>query len=327
MLTIYHPVELDAKQTKILADELPNGTLILPPILFKDAAGAWHEKERDVDNLMTQLSIQSLVTNHWGLIDRLNEKEYLTKVLSPKEEKLQDLLDGDLRGEKVIVYTFFKSWINRLQWLTENGLLTTRKFLRITGDESEKQRNENKKKFQDPNSGYDLIVINSAGLEGINLQQAAHMVLLNVPWGWGDLIQLVGRMVRMASPHSACTLHITVAKGTVDEYVIETLKGKKGVFEAILGQSQTAGILDEEEKDLDLQSGMEFDGGNEEEFRSMLKAHVKKIGLNEFLDGGQITASKSNETYTMAFKKEDKKKKKAPTRKSQAIYWGDVDPT
>jgi len=77
--------------------------------------------------------------------------------------------------------------------------------------------------------------MSSAGVEGVNLQQAAHMILLDVPWSWGDLIQLVGRMVRMASPHSACTLHIMAARGTIDEYTIEVLKGKKGVFEAILG--------------------------------------------------------------------------------------------
>jgi SNF2 family DNA or RNA helicase len=259
--------------------------------------------------------VQQLVTNHWCLLDRGNEKEYLTKKLSPKEEALLDMLDGDYRGEKVVVYTKYRTWIDRLEWLTENGHLTKRKFLRITGAENEKKRNENKRLFQDPDSGYDLIVINAAGLEGINLQQAAHMILLDVPWSWGDLIQLVGRMVRMASPHTACTLHIMVARGTVDEFVIETLKGKKGVFETILGQSHSAGILDSGE-DINLDSGMES-GASEAEFHALLKAHVKKIGMKIFLSGDQINKAQSDIEYKMVFERGKKK----PKTKSEDIEW------
>lgn len=316
--TVYHPIDLDAKQSKILTDELPNGTIILPPILFK-VAGEFREKERDPDNVMTQLSVQQLVTNHWCLLDRNNEKEYLTRTLSPKEEALLDMLDGDYRGEKVVVYTKYRTWIDRLQWLTENGHFTERKFLRITGAENEKQRNDNKRKFQDPDSGYDLIVINAAGLEGINLQQAAHMIMLDVPWSWGDLIQLVGRMVRMASPHSACTLHVMVAKGTVDEYAIETLKGKKGVFEKILGESHSAGILDSGEN-FDLNTGME---GNtsEEEFKALLKAHVKKIGMKVFLSGEQIEKAQGDTEYKMVFEKGGNKKKSRKTKYEDIDKW------
>jgi SNF2 family DNA or RNA helicase len=314
--TTFHPIDLDARQSKILTDELPNGTIQLPPILFK-VAGEWRERERDPDNIMTQLSVQQLVANHWCMIDRNDPKVFLTKTLSPKEEALLDMLDGDFRGEKVVVYTKYRSWIDRLEWLTENGYLTERKFLRITGAENEKKRAENKRKFQDPDSGHDLIVINAAGLEGINLQQAAHMILLDVPWSWGDLIQLVGRMVRMASPHSACTLHVMVAKGTVDEYAIETLRGKKGVFETILGESHSVGILDAG-GEVDLDSGMES-GGSEEEFEAMLKAHVKKVGMKDFLSGDQINRAQSNTEYKMIF--ERGKKEKKPKLTFEEIAW------
>src|SRR5579863_2670731 len=302
--TLYHPIELDARQTQILTDELPNGTIQLPPTIIK-VAGEIYEKERDPDNIMTQLSVQQLVTNHWCLLDKASP-DYHTKKLSPKEEALLDMLDGDYRGEKVVVYTKYKTWIDRLEWLTKNGHFTERKFLRITGDENERQRNENKKLFQDPNSGYDLIVINAAGMEGINLQQAAHMVMLDCPWSWGDLIQLVGRMVRMASPHSACTLHVMVARGTIDEYTIETLKGKKGVFEKILGESHSAGILDDRGF-LDLESGMEA-GGTEEEFKELLRAHVKSSSMKTFLVGDLITEAKGNVEYKMSFEKKGKRK-------------------
>jgi len=306
LCTVYHPIDLDEKQAKIIM-ELPLGLIELPPIIFK-VAGEVFSKDRDPDNEMTQLSVNQLCANHWALLDRNNPEVYLTTKLSPKEEALLEMLDGEYRGEKMVVYTKYKTWIDRLEWLTKNGHFTERKFLRITGDESEKQRNENKKLFQSPDSGYDLIVINAAGMEGINLQQAAHMVMLDVPWSWGDLIQLVGRMVRMASPHSACTLHVMVAKGTIDEYAIETLKGKKGVFEAILGNSHSAGILDSGE-DFDLQSGME-QGGSEEEFRSLLRAYAKKIGMKTYLKGEQVERAQDDVQYKMVFERVPKARKK-----------------
>jgi len=215
-------------------------------------------------------------------------------------------------------------WIDRLEKLTKDGHFTDRKFLRITGNENEKQRNDNKRLFQG-SPDHNLIVVNAAGIEGINLQQAAHMVLLDVPWSWGDLIQLVGRMVRMASPHSACTLHILVAKGTIDEYAIETLKGKKGVFEQILGESHSAGILDENVF-LDLDSGMEA-GNSDEEYQALLKAHVKKIGLSTFLVGDQIAEARNNKEYKMVFEREKKhgKKRNRKTENIDTTKWGSIE--
>jgi SNF2 family DNA or RNA helicase len=320
--TIYHPLDLNDQQIDLL-DDIQNGLFVLPPSLVK-VQGQMYERERDPDNMMTQLSVQQLVANHPGLLDPANLKDFYSSKLSPKEEALLDMLDGDLMGEKVIVFTKYKMWIDRLEKLTKDGNFTKRKFLRITGNENEKERNDNKRLFQSSDD-HDLIVINSAGIEGINLQQAAHMVLLDLPWSWGDLIQLVGRMVRMASPHSACTLHILIAKGTLDEFIVETLKGKKGVFEQILGESHSAGILDNNTS-LDLDSGME--GGSDDEYASLLKAHVKSLGMKTFLDGDLIEAARDNENYEMVFQKGKKKvtnKKRTPSLKTDKGKWGNIE--
>jgi hypothetical protein len=88
----------------------------------------------------------------------------------------------------------------------------------------------------------------------------------------------------------------------VDEYTIETLKGKKGVFETILGESHTAGILDSGEA-FDMDTGMEGTA-SDEEFQRLLKAHVKSIGMKMFLSGDQIAKARaSGIEYKMAFEK------------------------
>jgi hypothetical protein len=50
--------------------------------------------------------------------------------------------------------------------------------------------------------------------------------------------------------------------------------------------------------------------GTEEEFKELLKAHVKKIGLSSFLLGDLITEAKGNEDYKMSFEKKTGVKKK-----------------
>lgn len=232
----------------------------------------------------TMLSVMQLVANSSALLDRSDKKAFLSKSLSAKEEILLDLLDGDLQGEHVLCFTKYRSWIDRLEYLTTNRAFTNRKFLRITGAETGKQRENNRLLFQD-HPDYNFLMLNGAGIEGSNLQQAAHLICLDLPWSWGDFIQLVGRMVRMASPHSACTLHILFTLGTVDEYVIEVQKSKKGVFERILGNAGTAGILEEDlSQDLDiLATGLEDE--SDDDFRDMLKAHAKTLKLRDYTSG------------------------------------------
>lgn len=298
--TVYHPIDLDAKQIRLL-DDVISGAFTLPPALIK-VSGEIYERERDPSNAMTMMSVQQLVANHPGLLDREDKKAFFHPTLSPKEEALLDLLDGDLKGEKVIVFSKFLRHIDRLEGLTKAGKLTSRNFLRITGNENEKERNAAKRLFQE-SPEHDLIFINAAGIEGLNLQQAAHMVCLDLPWSWGDLIQLVGRMVRSASPHASCTLHILVARGTVDEYTIDVLIGKKGVFEAILGESHSAGLLSDN-NNLDLDSGMEATGSDEEFKLEMLRhAHKRKLSLRTFLIGDKIEEAQNNSDYSLSFEK------------------------
>ena len=309
--TTYHPVDLDDKQRKLLLEDIPNGTFILPPSLIK-VAGEIYEKERDPSNAMTMLSVQELVANHWGLIDRADKKNFFSPILSPKEEALLDLLDGDLKGEKVIVFSKFLRHIDRLEELSKNGKFTSRIPLRITGKEKEKKRNVAKRLFQE-SPDHDLIFINAAGIEGLNLQQAAHLVCIDLPWSWGDLIQLVGRMVRSASPHTSCTLHILVAKGTVDEYTVDVLIGKKGVFEAILGESSSAGLLGGSQ-DLDLDSGMECDSDDKFKLELLLHAHRRSASMKKFLEGDRINMAIGDEDYTMIFEKRGKKSSNIKSR-------------
>jgi uncharacterized protein (DUF169 family) len=50
--------------------------------------------------------------------------------------------------------------------------------------------------------------------------------------------------------------------------------------------------------------------GTEDEFKSLLRAHVKKIGMKIFLSGDQIERAQSDTDYKMTFEKGNKKRGK-----------------
>lgn len=163
--------------------------------------------------------------------------------LSSKEDALMDLLTGDFDGEKVIVYTRFASHVPRLQAILEkNGI----KNVAITGSVSTKGREKAKKAFQEGDAT--VIFITDAASEAVNLQAASAMIFFNAPWSWGQTVQILGRMIRIGSPHrGVIAVHMVATRPgggrTIDHHVLKLLKSKKNLIEQVLGVS-TEGSLD-----------------------------------------------------------------------------------
>jgi len=155
---------------------------------------------------------------------------------SQKEDELFRILEHELSGEKVIVYTNFRKMVDRLVvLLSKKGI----PYTRITGAENkDMEREKNKTMFQDPNSGVNLILITNAGSAAINLQAASALIFFDSPWSYGDYKQLLGRMVRIGSVHQTVLALHFVVQGTIDVHVLKTLKNKKKLIDPILGGSK-----------------------------------------------------------------------------------------
>ncbi len=164
---------------------------------------------------------------------------------SPKIQTLLEMLENELDGAKVIVFSRFERMIS----LTEQALKDRSiRCVRITGKEKQSSDREKAKKIiQDPKSEVDVILITEAGSESINLQAAEHFVLLDSPWSWGTYLQLIGRMIRIGSKHSmtVATHLVGVRKDgrkTIDHYVIKKLKSKKALADKVAGDGLKGGL-------------------------------------------------------------------------------------
>jgi SNF2 family DNA or RNA helicase len=168
--------------------------------------------------------------------------------LGSKETLLMDLLSDELDGEKTIVYTRFASLVPRLQTiLAENKI----KSVCITGEQNDKQRSKAQAAFQDTESDTKVIFITDAGSEAINLQAASAMVFFDAPWSWGNYVQLLGRPIRIGSPHQHVVVYHLVAerpgttkkeRTTIDRYVLEILDEKKTLIDKVIGEAAVGAL-------------------------------------------------------------------------------------
>lgn len=184
-------------------------------------------------------------------VDVLSEQTEVGK-LGAKEQALLDLLTEEFSDDKVIVYCRFTSLIKRLRTLCRDAGIET---VEVSGDVVDTKKNPARKKaqdaFQDLTSNVRVIFISDAGSEAINLQAASVMIFYDSPWSWGNYVQLLGRPIRIGSPHQhVVAIHLVAERPsrkperrkTIDHYTLEILQRKKDLIDKVLGEAAVGAL-------------------------------------------------------------------------------------
>jgi SNF2 family DNA or RNA helicase len=180
--------------------------------------------EREVTKL-TAVTVCQQIVNHPELVSCEGD--------SGKLDSLLDLLENEMEGEKVIIFSRFRQMVDILEKAINKAGVKT---VRITGSESGDERLASQKAFQDEKSEVKVCLITMAAAEGVNLQLAKAVIFYDTPWSAGDYLQIVGRMIRIGSIHDKVFSYHLVAPKTIDDRVIKTLKAKMGLIESVLGK-------------------------------------------------------------------------------------------
>lgn len=210
--------------------------------------GTENEEERETTKLTQLIYCQQIVDDPY-LIGNEGKSEKLNTLL--------ELLDSELAGKKIIVFSRFKGMVDRIQdtlvgmgytyavdkvasrvYEPKRGIKLG--FARITGDESSEERAAGRVAFMETEDT-NIMFLTMAGAEAVNLQEAEVMVFFDLPWSAGDFIQLIGRMIRIGSPHqSVYAIHLIATgpqgQSTIDSHVTTTLNKKMGFIEGALGE-------------------------------------------------------------------------------------------
>ena len=213
---------------------------------------------QQVVDSMTLLKFKEGQTVEEGFdLETLSPKDITVGALGAKEQALVDLLEGELEGEKVIVYTRFASLVPRLMKVLEKQKIKSvcitgensvnvlgLKMAKVANTKAAEARKTAQEVFQDKNSDVRVIFITDAGGVGINLQMSRALVYYDLPWTWGDYVQILGRMIRIGSPHKGVMAYHLLAerphehgsRKTIDHHVLAQLRKKKTLIDQVLGE-------------------------------------------------------------------------------------------
>lgn len=150
---------------------------------------------------------------------------------SSKMEELKRFFTEDINEEKVIIYARYERVVT---YIVEQLKLAGLTAGRITGKESTAQREQTKELFN--NGTLNILCINSAGGQAIDLQAAGIVVFYDLPWSWGELQQVIGRARRIGSKHSK-VLVILLAnfhQNSIDSYTLDLLQAKEALANEVL---------------------------------------------------------------------------------------------
>lgn len=177
------------------------------------------------------------------------------EIPSAKEEALIENLTNSLAGEKVVVFSKFRTQIDRIETLLNAAGI---RIGRITGKEDGDQREAARMSFQSNEPGsVEVLLITKAGQKALNLQNGGHLIMFDMPWSYGMYRQLVGRLKRTGSTKThvgvyryLSEIHPEEAQGstieTIDHHVLRTLFRKKDLFNAVLGDTTTIETSDQD---------------------------------------------------------------------------------
>jgi SNF2 family DNA or RNA helicase len=178
---------------------------------------------------------------HPGLLDAKRRNEPSAKL----DELMERIAEIREEGSKALVFSQFTSLLDLVrERLVGRGL----DFEYLDG--STRDRRAPVERFQkDPGCGLFLISLKAGGL-GLNLTAAEYVFLLDPWWNPAVEAQAVDRAHRIGQTRNVFAYRL-IARGTVEEKVLELQKSKRDLADAIIGEDNSL-LRDLKREDLEL---------------------------------------------------------------------------
>lgn len=180
--------------------------------------------EEDRQTLLKFLNMMRMVSNTTYIIDQ--ETNYQTKL-----DELQNILDEILSmpDEKVVIFSQWERMTRLVAIILKERNVG---FEYLHGGIPGKDRGELYKNFATDNN-CKVFLSTDAGGVGLNLQSAAYMINLDIPWNPAVLEQRIGRIYRLGQKKNVSIINL-VSQNSIEHRMLDVLKFKTGVAAGIL---------------------------------------------------------------------------------------------
>ncbi|NEX21984.1 DEAD/DEAH box helicase [Thiorhodococcus mannitoliphagus] len=185
------------------------------------------------NRMMAALQRARMACNAAGLVDKETEG-------APKLDELENILDELCRmaGLKAVV---FSQW-ERMTELVERRI---RRMglgsVRLHGGVPTHKRGELMDRFRDDDA-IQVFISTDAGGTGLNLQNAAVLVNLDIPWNPAVLDQRIARVHRLGQRQKVQAV-LLVAASSYEERVLELVQGKRHLFDNVVDPNATEDVV------------------------------------------------------------------------------------
>src|SRR5439155_1270120 len=152
-----------------------------------------------------------------------------------KLRAFRELLDGELRDEKVVVFAEARETIDylRVQLARPSGKRKGIEALAYVGDLSPAERDKLVARFRDPD-GPRVLLCTELGGEGRNFQHCHVLVNYDLAWSPAAIEQRIGRIDRIGQSREV-RIHAFRPEGTLAARVLDVLDAGVGVFTEPVG--------------------------------------------------------------------------------------------
>ncbi len=197
---------------------------------------------------------------------------------APKLRELREILHEEIasNGHKALI---FSQWTHMLS-LTEPILKKLKLgWVKLTGDVPSAKRGALIERFfEDPQCK--VFLSTDAGGVGLNLQAASMVINLDLPWNPAVLEQRIARAHRHGQRRPVNVVNL-IAKGTIEERMLDTLAAKRAVFDAALTEDSTVTDLSFEEAGQGVLQRLEVLLGTEEPTKARLTLVPSEVQKTE----------------------------------------------
>lgn len=208
------------------------------------AGDGWSEGATDSEGVrvrstastqLTALTRLSQITS--GFMTDVETKENHAFDTNPKLDALEDIVEEAVQSQQIIVWCRYREDVKNIkERLKKHAGISV-----IIGGQSDAAEAEALRDFQ---TGVNRILVStSAGSESLNLQVASLAIYYSQDYALGNREQSEGRNLREGSQaHQKITYMDLVCAGTVDEVILQALKAKKRVSEAVVDLRSHVGL-------------------------------------------------------------------------------------
>lgn len=168
------------------------------------------------------------------VVDGLPQNDEPTREYNKSRLLLATIKQVMDREEAVLVYVEYMDTIDYIKEILNRHKddIKYNNIMVISGAEKEEKRQE----IEQSITHRDIVIITKAGRCSRNLQRANNLILYNIPYSLGDLLQTLGRICRIDTHFSTQHIYFMEVERTIDTYRTALFKDRLALLDQLLGK-------------------------------------------------------------------------------------------